>query len=191
MSAFDLEDRQVVSEAAGKWWIFLLTGISWLLVSIIILRFDYRSVSAVSLLFGFVACFAGANEFLAMVMAQRWWKVVHGALGLIFVVIGIVAFVHPGNTFTALAAVFSFFLIFKGAFDIILSIATRQEIEFWWLQLVVGIAEIAIGFWAAGYFGHSVILLVAWVGASALLRAITEIVFAFKLRTAGKLLSAT
>ena len=102
-----------------------------------------------------------------MVMAQRWWKVMHGALGLIFVVIGIVAFVHPGNTFTALAAVFSFFLIFKGAFDIILSIATRQEIEFWWLQLVVGIAEIAIGFWAAGYFGHSVILLVAWVGASA------------------------
>jgi uncharacterized membrane protein HdeD (DUF308 family) len=167
-----------------------LTGICWLLVSIIILRFDYRSVSAISILFGFVACFAGVNEFVAMVMAQRWWKVMHAALGVIFIVVGIVAFVHPGNTFVALAAVFSFFLIFKGAFDIILAIATRSEIEIWWLQLAVGIAEILLGFWAAGYFGDSAILLVAWVGASALMRAITEIIFAFKLRSAGKLVTA-
>ena len=33
---------------------------------------------------------------------------------------GVVAFIHPGDTFLALAAVFSFFLIFAGTFDIII-----------------------------------------------------------------------
>ena len=114
MSTFDLEERQVVEDAAGMWWVFLVTGILWMLVSIILFRFDYTSVSAISILFGIVAIFAGANEFVAMVMAQRWWKVVHIVLGLLFIGIGIVAFIHPGNTFAALAAVFSFFLILKG-----------------------------------------------------------------------------
>ena len=190
MSAFDLEDREVLEESAGLWWVFLLTGILWLLVSIILFRFDYTSVSAISILFGLVAIFAGANEFVAILMVHRWWKVLHGLLGIIFIGVGIISFIHPGNTFAALAAIFSFFLIFKGAFDIVVSIATRHEIEVWWLQLVVGIFELVIGFWAAAYFGRSAILLVAWVAAIALMRGITEIVFAFKLRSAGKSVSA-
>ena len=55
MSTFDLEDREVVAEFGRAWWIFLVTGILWFLVSIIILRFDYTSVSAISILFGVVA----------------------------------------------------------------------------------------------------------------------------------------
>ena len=43
-----------------------------------------------------------------------------------------------------------------------------------------------IGFWAAGYWGPSAVLLVVWVGVIALTRGITEVVFAFKLRSAGR-----
>jgi uncharacterized membrane protein HdeD (DUF308 family) len=39
------------------------------------------------------------------------------------VAIGIVAFVHPGDTFSALPAVLSFYLIVKGMFDLILALA--------------------------------------------------------------------
>jgi uncharacterized membrane protein HdeD (DUF308 family) len=112
--------------------------------------------------------------------------VLHGLLGVLFVGVGIVAFIHPGNTFAALAAVFSFFLIFKGVFDIVVAIATKDEIHVWWLQLIVGIAELLIGFWAAGYWGRSATLLIVWVGVIALARGITEIIFAFKLRSVGK-----
>jgi uncharacterized membrane protein HdeD (DUF308 family) len=45
-----------------------------------------------------------------------------------------------------------------GAFDIIMSIAYRKETEIWWLQLIGGIIELALGFWAAGYYGRSAIL---------------------------------
>jgi len=186
MSGFELEEQEVLKEGGKLWWLFLFTGVLWFLFGIIVFRFDYTSVSAVSILFGVVAIIAGINEFLVLGVVQRWWKVLHAGLGVLFIAVGIIAFVHPGNTFAALAAVFSFFLIFKGAFDIIVAIATHGEVKVWWLQLVAGIVELVLGFWAAAYFGRSAILLVAWVGAIALLRGITEIIFAFKLRSASR-----
>jgi len=186
MSTFDLEEREVIESAARAWWLFLLTGLLWLLFAIIALRFDYTTVTAVSILFGVVAIFAGVNEFFMLAASHRWWKILHGLLGVSFVVVGIVAFVHPGGTFEALAAVMAFFLIFKGFFDIVVAIATREELHIWWVQLIAGIVEVLIGFWAAGYWGRSAILLVIWVGVIALMRGITEIIFAFKLRSAGK-----
>jgi uncharacterized membrane protein HdeD (DUF308 family) len=164
------------------WWLLLLTGIGWVLVALIVLRFDYTSVSAISILFGIVAIAAGVLEIGVMLLANGWWKLLHALVALVFIVAGIVAFIHPGNTFAALAAVFSFFLIFAGFFDIIVSISVRHEIEVWWLQLVSGIIELALGFWAAGYYGRSAVLLVAWVAAIAILRAIRDIVLAFRIR---------
>ena len=111
----------------------------------ILLRFDYTSVSSISILFGFVALFAGAAEIGVLFMAAGWWKLLHALLAFVFFVAGIVAFIHPGNTFLALAAVFSFFLIFAGTFDIVIAISTRHEIEVWWLQLIGGIIELALG----------------------------------------------
>lgn len=164
------------------WWLFLITGIGWMLVGLIVLRFDYTSVSAISILFGFVAIAAGVIEFGVTVLAAGWWKLLHGVLAVAFIIAGITAFIHPGDTFAALAAVFSFFLIFAGTFDIIESISVRHEIEVWWIQLIGGIIELALGFWAAGYYGRSAVLLVAWVAAFTVIRGVMNIVLAFRVR---------
>jgi uncharacterized membrane protein HdeD (DUF308 family) len=171
-----------VARALGPWWLFLVTGIGWMLVALIVLRFDYTSVSAISILFGIVAIAAGVMEIGVTILAGGWWKLLHGLLALVFIVAGIVAFVHPGDTFAALAAVVSFILIFAGTFDIIESISGRHEIEVWWLQLIAGIIELGLGFWAAGYYGRSAVLLVAWVAAFALIRGVMNILLAFRVR---------
>jgi uncharacterized membrane protein HdeD (DUF308 family) len=174
--------QHTLGRVFGPWWLWLLTGVGWMLVALIVLRFDYTSVSAISILFGFVAIAAGVLEFGVMVLAAGWWKLLHAAVAVLFIVAGIVAFIHPGNTFAALAAVFSFFLVLAGTFDIVIAISTRREIEVWWLQLVGGIIELALGFWAAGYYGRSAVLLVAWVGAFAIIRGVRDIVLAFRVR---------
>jgi uncharacterized membrane protein HdeD (DUF308 family) len=69
----------------------------------------------------------------------------------------------------------------KGIFDLALSLANVRA-PLWWLRLLVGIAEIILGFWAAGDFGHKTVLLLVWVGAAALTRGIMDIVAAFALR---------
>lgn len=171
-----------LARALPPWWLFLITGIAWMLLALIVLRFDYTSVSAISILFGIVALAAGVLEIGVTFIADGWWKLLHALLALVFIVTGIVAFIHPGDTFAALAAVFSFFLIFAGTFDIIESISVRHETEVWWLQLIGGIFELGLGFWAAGYYGRSAVLLVAWVAAIAIIRGFMNILLAFRVR---------
>jgi len=164
------------------WWMLLVSGVAWTLVGIILLRFDYTSVYSISLLFGFVALAAGVMEVAALFMAPGWWKLLNGILALVFFVAGVLAFVSPGDTFVSLAAIFSFFLIFAGSFDIVMAISARRYLEVWWLQLIGGIIELALGFWAAGYYGRSAVLLVAWVAAFAIIRGVRDIVGAFRVR---------
>jgi uncharacterized membrane protein HdeD (DUF308 family) len=175
-------ERRTLGRLLPPWWSLLITGIAWMLLALIVLRFDYTSVSAISILFGIVAIAAGVIEIGVLILAAGWWKLLHGLLAAVFIAAGIVAFVHPGNTFAALAAVFSFFLVIAGTFDIIISISVRREIDVWWVQLITGIIEVLLGFWAAGYYGRSAVLLVAWVAAIAILRGIRDIVLAFRVR---------
>ena len=175
-------ERRSLGRLLPPWWWLLITGIAWMLLALILLRFDYTSVSAISILFGIVAIAAGVLEIGVLILAHGWWKLLHAVLIVVFITAGIVSFIHPGNTFVALAAVFSFFLIFAGTFDIIVSISARHEIEVWWLQLIGGIIEVVLGFWAAGYYGRSAVLLVAWVAAFAIIRGIRDIVLAFRVR---------
>jgi len=185
MSTLDnmFEAREVVRDAARWWWVFLLGGIAWLVFALIIFRFDITSAATVAILFGVVAIVAGVDEFMAMGVSTTGWKIVHGILGVIFVLVGIFAFIEPGSTFEALAAVIGFFFLFKGVFDIAVAFATKGEFDMWWLQLVVGLIEIGLAFWVAGSFRDKVILLLVYVGIVALSKGITDIMLAFKLRS--------
>jgi uncharacterized membrane protein HdeD (DUF308 family) len=171
-----------VRDAANMWWIFLFSGSAWLLFSIIIFRFDWTSVSSISILFGIAMLAAGVEELFAAAGAERGWTIAYALLGIACIVIGIVAFVNPGGTFKALAAVISFYFIIKGAFTVVLALMSHGEQELWWLLLIVGLAELLLGFWAAGDFGHREILLLVWVGAVALARGLTQFLLAFRLR---------
>ena len=174
--------RRLLGEALPPWWLLLITGIGWMLVGLIVLRFDYTSVSAISLLFGFISLALGAFEVAMIFLAAGWWKLLNAVLAFVFIVAGIVAFIHPGDTFVSLAAVFSFVLIFAGSFDLIQAISARHEIDVWWVQLIGGIIELALGFWAAGYYGRSAVLLIAWVAAFVIIRGVRDIVLAFRVR---------
>jgi uncharacterized membrane protein HdeD (DUF308 family) len=47
--------------------------------------------------------------------------------------------------------------------------------------LITGLIELGLGFWAAGSWNISVVILVAWVAAGALLHGIGEIALAFQI----------
>jgi uncharacterized membrane protein HdeD (DUF308 family) len=184
-----LEEYELAEDASRLWWLFLITGIIWLWVSLIVLRLNTESVYAISILFGIVAIGVGINEFLAISVSTSGWKWVHGILGVIFIAAGIVAFFRPAGTFVALASIVAWVLLFKGIFDITLALMTHGS-HLWWVGLIVGVIEILLAYWAAGYFRGSALLLVAFVGVFALMRGITEIVMAFRLRGVKKELRA-
>jgi len=54
--------------------------------------------------------------------------------------------------------------------------------DLWWLTLIAGVLQVAIGFWATGYPGRSAWLLLVWVGIGALIRGVTQLFLAFQVR---------
>ena len=168
---------------AGPWWLLLLTGLAWLIISVLVLRFRLSSITTVGVLVGVVFLLAMFNEFL-LASVRAGWRWAHVLLGALFAVGAIWAFANPINAFWALASVLGLLLIFEGTLNIISSAAARDVNSTWWLGLVAGILEILLGFWASQQmFPARAALLLLWVGFFALFRGISEIVIAFELRS--------
>jgi uncharacterized membrane protein HdeD (DUF308 family) len=172
---------------AGPWfWVLLGLGIAWILLSFLLLQFTYTSVVSLAIVTGIVLCFAAASEFVQGFHAAGW-RWVHAGLGGLFALGGICAFWYPDQTVGALSLLFGWYLLVKGTFDVVFS-AIAHGMHLWWLGLIVGFVEIGLAFWCAGYPGRSAALLVLWVGIGALLRGITTLVAAFRVREANQAL---
>jgi uncharacterized membrane protein HdeD (DUF308 family) len=174
-----------VHAATRYWWLLLITGVAWIVIAVVILRFNYTTVATIAALFGVFSFVAAANEIMVGAVSSKGWRVLHWLLAALFVVVGFVAFFRPSDTFVALAAVMSFYFVFRGAFDIAMAISASR-VPGWWVLLLVGLAELAIGFWAAGSWKVSVVVLVSWVAAGALVHGIGQIASAFVVRDVGR-----
>jgi len=185
-----LEDRfSRAKEVTGAWWIFLIAGVLWLLLALIVLRFDASAVATVGTLIAIAAILAGVNEFATLRFVGAGWKVIQIILGVVFVVAGVVAFAYPGATFFVMASIVGFLLVLNGAFDLVTSFVIDTAHHFRWLQLIIGVAEIVLGFWASAYLGRQAVLLLVFVGAWCLARGMTEIGLAFQIRVLHKSLA--
>jgi uncharacterized membrane protein HdeD (DUF308 family) len=173
------------SDDASLWWVFLLSGIVWILFAWVVLSFNYSTVWAIALFFGFGLIGGGLMELMVASQA-RSWRWLHVTFGVICLIAGVLALIWPGETFLVLAGIVGWFLMFAGIIDFVTAIAVREVHDLWWLGLILGIVEILIGFWAIGYAGRSIALLVVWVGATALVRGVSNLVMAFGLHRIGK-----
>ena len=176
--------RAGLARLAGPWWIFLLTGIAWLILSWVALRFAPASVPTVGVLLGFLFLAGMVNEFFIASVVPGW-RWLHVLMGIIFAFGAGWSFAQPYNAFWTLASILGLLLVFRGTLDIITSVSTREVNGAWWLGLVAGILEILLGFWASQqYRPVQGALLLIWIGFFALFRGISEIVIAFELRRA-------
>jgi uncharacterized membrane protein HdeD (DUF308 family) len=162
-------------EDTRRWWLFLVGGVLWILFAWVVLSFDYTTVWAVAVFFGF-GMIAGGLMTIMLGMEAADWRWLHVTFGVLAVLAGLLALIWPGQTY----------VMFAGIVDLATAFATKGENDLWWLQLVLGIAQVLIGFWAVGYEGRSITLLVVWVGATALARGISSFFVAFGLHGAGK-----
>lgn len=186
----DVTDAEIRADLRGisrAWWIFLVTGLLWIFVSLLVLQFDQTSVNTITFLVGFVLILASIEEIFHAIVLPGW-RWLHGVLGLVFLGGAVAAFTYPEWTFGALAILISWFLLIRGTFEVVAALSNR-DVELWWLELVLGIAMILVAFWAIGYPGRSGYLLVLWVGLGALFRGIAQIVMAFQVKKLGKVVA--
>ena len=188
------EGRMIVREGARYWWVFLLTGIAWLVIAWLVLRMDITSIAAVGVLLGVVFLAASVNEVGLGSLMSGGWKILHYVMALIFFIGGLWSLVRPVDTFFALASVLGLILIFYGTFEIARAFSSRDVNPYWWIGLVTGILLLLLAFWVSGSdrvyaLAQRTYLILFWVGFFALFKGITQIVNAFGIRHAGKVAS--
>jgi uncharacterized membrane protein HdeD (DUF308 family) len=175
-------EEEVYDDNFGSWWwVFLITGTLWLILSMIMFRFNLSSAKSIGVLAGIIFLFAGAFEFaLVAVVRSGWWKALNAILGILLVLGGIFSFIHPQNTFVAIAQITAFMFLFVGIMDLIVAFSNRTGL--WWLRMITGFICVGLAFWASGEFGKKAYLLIVWVGLFALFRGINSFFLAFSLR---------
>ncbi len=175
---------QVAGRLTGPWWAHLLAGIAWVLISVVILRFNIASVTTIGLLLGALFLLCAVEEFVIAAVRPKWgWA--HALLGIVFIGAAIWSFVTPYGAFWALASVVGILLVVAGTMHIITAIYSKVFNEAWWLGVIGGLLEVFIGFWVSAQSSRAQAgFLIIWAGLLALFRGVFEIVMAFEVRSA-------
>jgi uncharacterized membrane protein HdeD (DUF308 family) len=179
----DLGSRDAIRGLAGSWWLFLLIGVLWILFGMFVLSYNVGSLLALAIFAGVTFLMTGVTQILSASRARDWrWLYVVG--GVLSILAGILAFVWPGRTLLVLAGILAWFLVFKGIVDIVAALSAHGR-PYWWLGLILGVLELLLGIWAAGYPGRSLFVFVNLGGVYAVFYGFTELFAAFDLRGLG------
>ncbi len=179
---------EVGTAVSRLWWIWLVAGIVWILVSVVILQFDTASAATVGLIFGLMLLAAGLQNLLigSFVEEAKWFWYVFGGL---LIVGGLVSLFAPVETFLALADILGFIFVMIGALWIVQALLARGISPLWWLGLVSGIIMVVMGFWLGGQFLITkAYTLLVFAGVYALMKGVTDLILAFEVRRFGKVL---
>jgi uncharacterized membrane protein HdeD (DUF308 family) len=190
MSDLPMPDRAGLSRDAVQgltraWWLFLILGVLWILFGMFVLSYNAGSLLVLAIFAGITFLMTGVNQLLSAGRVEGGWRWLYIVGGALSIIAGIIAFVWPGRTLLVISVVLAWFLVFKGIVDIV-SAFTNHGRPYWWVTLILGILELLLGIWAAGYPGRSLFVFVNLVGIYAIFYGFTELFAAFDLRGLGR-----
>jgi Short repeat of unknown function (DUF308) len=179
------EVQQALGQMARWWWAWLVAGIIWLIVGLVVLQFRQGSVTTVGIIFGVLFLVAGVQQF-ALAYFSPGWKWLWITFGVLLVIGGLYALFNPVHTFVAIAQMLGFLFLLVGVLWTVEAFATRPANDLWWLGLIAGIMMIGLGFWVEGQlFAVRAYTLLVFAGVWALVHGITDIIKAFQIKKLG------
>jgi uncharacterized membrane protein HdeD (DUF308 family) len=180
--------EEVGIQLSKLWWLWLVAGIAWIAIALVILQFDDASITTVGVLIGIMFILSAVQQFTFGALAGGWLQLVMWLFAVLFLIAGVIAFISPENTFAAIADILGFLFLLVGTFWIIQAFAERDTNELWWFGLISGVAMIVLAFWTGGqFFIDKAYVLLVFAGIWALFHGVNDIFRAFQLRALRKL----
>ena len=172
---------------ARLWWLWIVFGIAWIAIAVVILQFDQASITTVGVLIGIMFVGSALQQITIASMVDRGaW--LYWLFGFLFTVAAVIAFISPENTFAAIADVLGFLFLLVGVFWILQAFASREINELWWVNLLAGALMVVLAFWTGGqFFIEKAYVLLVFAGIWALMQGFTDIVRAFQIRKLGEM----
>jgi uncharacterized membrane protein HdeD (DUF308 family) len=115
-----------------------------------------------------------------ILIAKNWWSLaVRGLLGIL---LGIVSFIWPGITLTALVTLFGIYALLDGVLNLAGAWHQARQHERWGVFLLQGIIGVLVGIVTLGWPAITAVFLVLLIATWAVVTGIFQIVAAFRLR---------
>ena len=156
-----------IKEAIKHWYIPLLVGLFFIIVSIVAFTSPAGSLLTLSILFAFSFLFGGLSEVVFSIVnrhqLENWgWSL---AFGIITFIVGASLLMHPGLSMTVLAFYVGFIIMFRSVASISFALdLKRYGSKNWGLLLVMGILGTIFSFiliWNPLFAGAYIVILVA------------------------------
>ncbi len=164
---------------AWVWSALLVVAAVWLAFCWTVLRVEPSDMSRWA---GAAVLFGAVSEALRAISGGRmWW--LNAGMAALFAATGTVIMMDHDGSLTTPAALVGWYLLVRGAVDIVTAAVSRASDATWGLPAAIGVLEVALGFWASSSFARTADALVMVVGAVALARGIADLTTSLSLRS--------
>jgi uncharacterized membrane protein HdeD (DUF308 family) len=181
------QTRQVLGAISSLWWLWVIFGILWIAIAVVILQFDQASITTVGVLIGLMFFAAALENFTLGALVDRG-ALLFWIFAVLFLIAGVIALISPENTFAAIADILGFLFLLVGVFWILQAFMEREGNELWWVGLIAGILMLILAFWTGGqFFIEKQYVLLVFAGIWALMTGVTDLIRAFQIRKLGEL----
>jgi uncharacterized membrane protein HdeD (DUF308 family) len=170
-------------QMANLWWLWLVSGVFWVVVALVVLQFDEASVTTVGVLIGIMFLLAGVQNFFFGSLASGATQWILWIFAVLFVIAGVISLIRPEDTFAGVADILGFLFLLVGVFWLVEAFAERDTNELWWFGLISGVAMIILAFWTGGqFFIEKQYVLLVFAGIWALFHGVGDLIKAFQIR---------
>ena len=173
-------DRPAAEALSKQWWILLLAGTFSVVVGIVILSVQWTLAdlaAVVSIFFVVNGAFRAATP--PVDNSGRRWNI---GVGVAEILVGIAFLAWPGVSLLTLAIFIGAWVFVHGVFDLAGGISSRHDVKFWWLYVIIGAIEVALGIVLLDRPILSLALAIAVAGVWALVIGTLEIIVAFEVK---------
>jgi uncharacterized membrane protein HdeD (DUF308 family) len=174
---------------ARSWWVLFFRGLLALVLGLLVFTRPALTLSVVVLAFGAYALVEGLASLIAAIRGRthsddRWLLLLEAGIGI---AIGIVTLRTPGITATVLIFFIAIWALATGVIRIVEGVRLRHEItgEVW--LILGGLASVAFALMVMLQPLAGALVLVRVIGAYALILGATEVLLAFRLRSARRI----
>ncbi|EMQ94962.1 HdeD family acid-resistance protein [Xanthomarina gelatinilytica] len=156
-----------IKEAIKHWYIPVLVGLFFVIVSVIVFLSPAGSLLTLSILFALSFLFGGLSEIIFSIsnrhQLENWgWSL---AFGIITFIVGTSLLIHPALSISVLAFYIGFIILFRSVAAISFALDIKKYgSKNWGVLLALGILGIVFSFiliWNPIFAGMSVVVLVA------------------------------
>jgi uncharacterized membrane protein HdeD (DUF308 family) len=172
--------RDAAERVASNWWRLLLNGLVLIVAGVLIFSIDW-SVRSLSTFIGALFIFEGVSMALTVGIDER---VRRGNIvtGLLSIAAGIAIIVWPAPGLVVVAVFLGAWLIVTGTIATSGGFAARRLLSDWWLLLILGVLEVALGVLALADPGATLAALITVGGIWAAVAGVMRVILSFQLK---------